>query len=281
MSDVDKVISVCSAKDLPVWAVSASRITKFIDAEKYMVIVPERDLSEFKRFTPQTIEVICEDNYTDSIQQILKSKFNEGNKCRYGWYLQQFIKLSALSEAEPNETYLIWDADTIPLNPLNFTNGDRLKYYKASEHHPPYFNAIDRLLGLERVVNHSFISQCFPIRGKWIHEFVSFVESKHKIPWLEAIIQAIDFQEGSGFSEYETLGTFLSHKYRGNMLFVDDKWLRSGNSLIGGIQNLDNSIAKLMLGSFDYAAFEIWDSPSKSRLISRGLRHILYKAIGK
>jgi hypothetical protein len=177
MSDIDKVISVCSAKDLPVWTVTAARITALIDASRYVVIVPEEDMSRFRRFTPSTIEVKSECVYSDSIRKLLTPKFNEQNKGRYGWYLQQLIKLSALGEAGLTETYLIWDADTVPLKPLSFTSGDRLKYYVATEHHIPYFTAIDRLLGLRKITPHSFISQCFPIKGEWIQKFILFVES--------------------------------------------------------------------------------------------------------
>lgn len=282
MTDVDKVISVCSAKHLAVWSVAANQITKFIDAKEYVVIVPEREISQFKQSTPQKIDVISEKAYTNSVQDTLKSKIHSGKEDRYGWYLQQFIKLAALVEAKPNETYLIWDADTVPLKPLTFTSGSQLRYYKSAEHHLPYFKTIDRLLELEKIVNHSFITQCFPIKGAWMHGFINLIESKHQIPWFEAIVDSIGFQKGSSFSEYETLGTFLSHRYASAMFFTDKKWLRSANSLIGGVQNIDNPIAKHILKDFDYAAFELWDKDSKNRaMITRGLRHLVRRVIGK
>jgi len=87
------------------------------------------------------------------------------------------------------------------------------------------------------------------------------------LPWLQAIVEATNFREGSGFSEYETLGTFFSHKYANEICFTNRKWLRSGNSLIGGIDKLNQPLSKLLLDQFDYAAFEAWDNPSKTRTI--------------
>jgi hypothetical protein len=115
-----------------------------------------------------------------------------------------------------------------------------------------------------------------------MHGFINLIESKHQIPRFEAIVDSIGFQKGSSFSEYETLGTFLSHRYASAMFFTDKKWVRSANSLIGGVQNIDNPIAKHILKDFDYAAFELWDKDSKNRaMITRGLRHLVRRVIGK
>lgn len=265
--DIDKVISVCSIKDISVWALAAKYLTDFIDAVEFVVIVPETDLDQFRAVTPNTIKVISEKIYTDQIYKLLKPKFNEKNIGRYGWYLQQFIKLVALSEAKDDETYLIWDADTIPLRPLTFNSRDGLAYYKATEHHLPYFEVISRLLGLEKIVSHSFIAQCFPARGAWMREFIFFIESRQGLPWLEAIIETTNFQEISGFSEYETLGTFFSHKYTDRIRFTNKKWLRFGHSVIGGIHKFNHPHSKLLLSSFDFVSFEAWDKPWIKKLI--------------
>jgi hypothetical protein len=82
MTDVDKVISVCSAKHLSVWSVAANQINKFIDAKEYVVIVPEREISQFKQSTPQKIDVISENAYTNSVQDTLKSKIHSGKEDR-------------------------------------------------------------------------------------------------------------------------------------------------------------------------------------------------------
>jgi hypothetical protein len=276
-SDVDRVISVCSSKDLAVWRVVAKRLPRLINAADFVVVVPENDLNNFEAVTPAAIRVVNEKIYTDRINQILKPKFDENNSARYGWYLQQFIKLIAISEAKADETYLIWDADTVPLKPLIFNTPNRLKYYKATEHHSPYFDTISRLLGLEKIVSHSFIAQCFPAKGAWIKEFISFIELRNGLPWLEAIVEATDFREVSGFSEYETLGTFFSHAYPEEICYTENRWLRSGSSLIGGIDNLDQAFSIFFLSPFDYAAFEVWDDPTRLKQLRKILKKFLLR----
>jgi len=279
--EFDRVVSVCSAKDLSAWKVTASHLKNFINAAEFVVIVPKTDLEQFQSVTPGPIKVINEEKYTDQIHKLLKPKFNDQNKGRYGWYLQQFIKLIALSEAKSDEIYMIWDADTVPLKPLVFNSSNKLSYYKATEHHLPYFETITRLLDLKKIVCHSFIAQCFPARGAWIQEFITFIETGKGLPWLEAIVEATNFREDSGFSEYETLGTFFSHKYANEIRFTNRKWLRSGNSLIGSIDKLDQPLSKLLLHQFDYAAFEAWDNPSKSRSIYKISKNLLKSFFNK
>ena len=53
----DRVISVCSAKDLSVWKVTASHLKNFINAAEFAVIVPETDLEQFQCVTPSAIKV--------------------------------------------------------------------------------------------------------------------------------------------------------------------------------------------------------------------------------
>jgi hypothetical protein len=278
-NDIDKVISVCTLKDISVWPIAAEYILNYIDASEYEVIVPEKEVLQFRAVTPNIFRVVSEELYVRQIHELLKSKFNSKNIGRYGWYLQQFIKLAALMEAKDSENYLIWDADTVPLKPLTFTSNDGFFYYKGNEYHSPYFQAINQLLGLEKIVPYSFIAQCFPVKGQWMHEFRTFVERRNNVSWLEAIVQTTNFQESSGFSEYETLGTFFSHKYPDKIHFSTRSWLRFGNSALGGIENLHDPFSKFLLAPFDHASFEVWDKPGKKQKILRGLASYIYKGI--
>ena len=163
---------------------------------------------------------------------------------------------------------LIWDSDTIPLKPLSFIdNSGKLLHYTGKEHHTPYFDLIFKLLGMKKIVNYSFVAQCFAIRGSWAHEFFDFVESRHQKPWMEAIISQIDFEQISGFSEYETLGTYLAHTRAGEIRNVSGKWHRLGNSLLGNAANLDAKQVMKLSSKFDFMAFESWDrqADDKSR----------------
>jgi Family of unknown function (DUF6492) len=269
---ISKTISVCSAKDLSTWIISSKYIIKNIISNEYVVIVPESDVEIFQKYSPNQYRVLNESVLIGSFFDDLRNKFREDNSYRFGWYLQQFIKLAALGTAKDNELYLIWDADTVPLKRLNFTINEKVGYYYGIENHLPYFNLILSVTGHSKIVNYSFIAQCFAIKGSWFREFKINLETRHRSLWWRALIDNIDFSEPSGFSEYEILGTFLTHTHPDELFLIEKKWLRRGNSLIGDVRNIERKLSKLLLTPYDFVSFEGWDKPSitsrKNALVS-------------
>lgn len=254
------VICVCCKKDAKTWEIASRYIEKNIDANHYRVYVPDHEVAFFKEISAPSFEVIAESVYTARIAPALKSHLTGDRVNQFGWYLQQFIKLSAVFACEAGEVALIWDADTVPVKPVDFIDDQgRLLYYKGVEHHQPYFDSIKTLLDLPKVVNFSFITQCFPIKAIWAHEFLQLIELRHRCSWIQAMIASIDFNEGNGFSEYETLGTFISHYHAKEVQFIDRAWQRFGNSLIGDIAFLETKHSKNKLQQFDFVSFEKWD----------------------
>lgn len=257
------VVSACAARHAAVWARGAPNILRYINAGSYAVIVPDDDLHLFRSLTPSRIEVVPESHHASDIAPLLRRSVPATSN-RYGWYLQQLLKLSAVIHASC-DTVLIWDADTIPLRPLRFRDdAGRLLYYSSDERHAPYFEAIERLLGLAAISPASFVGQCFPIASRHARAFAAEVERRHGRPWYEAIIATTDFSEISGFSEYETLGTYLSHVDAGGMAFQAGAWLRRGNAATGGIARLDPASEAWLAARFDHAAFETWDRPHEA-----------------
>jgi hypothetical protein len=256
---IEKVISVCSKKDAEVWEICHKKILSNITAKHYVVIVPEVEVDFFKSITSNPYEVISESTYSSSFNS-LRAFLPKNQVHQYGWYLQQLIKLAAIQEMSEEQIALIWDADTVPVQPLEFMNkNNQLIYYQGTEHHQPYFDCIKQLTGLEKIVNFSFIAQCFPIRVEWLHRFFGELEKKHATTWNKAILSQIDFNGGNGFSEYETLGTFISHYYENQICYSERPWLRLGNSLIGHAAFLDDYIHKNKPIKYDFISFEKWD----------------------
>lgn len=63
-----------------------------------------------------------------------------------GWYFQQFLKMGFALTSFAKEDYLVWDADTVPLNHLAFKdNPGHYLFMPKTEHHEPYFSTIDKL----------------------------------------------------------------------------------------------------------------------------------------
>lgn len=256
---IDKVISVCSRKDAEVWEVSHKKILHNIAAKQYAVIVPEHEVAFFQSITDKHFNVVSETIYSKYLKN-LKRRLPQSQMHQYGWYLQQIIKLAAIKEMSGDEVALIWDADTIPTQPLNFLGKDNLlRYYQGTEHHEPYFECIKRITGLKKIVGFSFIAQCFAIKAQWFHEFCTNIEAKHGMGWDEAILNQIDFSEDNGFSEYETLGTYISHHYSDQVEYSTRPWYRLGNSLIGHPAFLDTYLSKSHPSKYDFISFEKWD----------------------
>jgi hypothetical protein len=256
---IEKVISVCSKKDAEVWEICHKKILANITANHYVVIVPQAEVSFFQSITSDPYEIISESCYSASLKD-LRNHLPTGQMHQYGWYLQQLIKLAAIQEMGKDQIALIWDADTVPLQPLEFVNANNeLIYYQGIEHHQPYFDCIKRLTELDKIVDFSFIAQCFPIKAEWLHAFFSSIEKRYSTTWDKAILSQIDFNQGNGFSEYETLGTYLSHKYQNHISYSKRPWQRLGNSLIGHPAFLDDYIQHNKPLKYDFISFEKWD----------------------
>ncbi|WP_376967529.1 DUF6492 family protein (plasmid) [Azospirillum sp. A26] len=231
---VKNVVCVVTLKDIHVWIHASYAIPRRIKAERYVVVTPENYVPIFKAVGNPRFEVISEAAAAPDIDlDYVARRMPEGCRSRAGWYYQQIVKISSLLHlpSAPDDVLLIWDADTIPLVDLNFIQDGNLVYFKGSENHLPYFQTIRALTGLEKRVDFSFIAQCFPIFREWLDEFVAFIENRHGKRWYDAILSATDLSEVSGFSEYETLGTFLANT-RSERLYVNHAaWERVGSRI--------------------------------------------------
>lgn len=213
----------------------------------------------FKKKSPSEFKVLSEEMFVGNLSKNIFRRAG-GAVNPPGWYLQQIVKLAFLySERNSEGVSVIWDADTIPLKKISFIQGQKIKFYMGSEHHEPYFSSINKLLGLEKKIASSFIAQCMACPNEWTLDFFNYLESTKKKYWIEELLDTINFQTFSSFSEYETLGTFFYSKFSDKMFFEDHKsWQRRGNGLIGCAENLKffSWILKL---KYDYVAFEKWD----------------------
>ena len=266
-NDVDILVTLATLKDARNWTYISKSILSNIDSRSYYLIVPDEACQLFQEITPSQFTILKDSQFIPSeIYSLAIDLF--GN--RSGWYIQQFIKIEASRILEGNEgiedpTVLIWDSDTLPLKRLGFTNDDgSLSYYLASEYHPPYFQTLHSLLGLDRTHPKSFISQCFPCKQEWVISFCSEIQNKHNTHWMNAVLRTLEPNQGlSLFSEYESLGTYFLSKYSSQMKFnMNKKWFRYGSSLFGSvyIDQIKLECISKMGNAYDYVSFESWDS---------------------
>lgn len=256
---IKNVVCVANLKDIHCWIHTSYAVPDHIAAERYVLVSPERYVSVFKSVGNPAFEVISENLVAPEYDlSYVSARMPEHNRTRAGWYYQQLLKISALLwlQSNPDDVLLIWDADAIPLIDLNFIQGGRLIYFRSSENHRPYFDTIRNLLGLEKCVDFSFVSQCFPIVSQQLVEFITFVESRSGGRWYDAILNSADLSQPCGFSEYETLGTFLANTHPSSISTEHIAWERFGKRVCP-IERSEVELAKTNLA---FVCYESWDS---------------------
>lgn len=268
------LISLCTRQHGGVWKISSTLIPDFVKANDYKVYVPENDYKFLRRIASPKFLVMPETALSLEFRQpLLQAVEKRGRLDRFGWYFQQFLKLQALIEDE-NENLIIWDSDCIPVRIIDmFDQSVEPIMYSAPEYNPDYFPPIKRLLNLDKVHPKSFIVPGFPIKKPWVADFISEIEEVHGLPWYQAIINAIDFSKPSGFSEYETLGTWVSANRQSHKPLRDLNWERFGQSRFGYPKRLGRrKIVRLARQEgLDVVSFEVWDLRGL-RLLAKGIR---------
>ncbi|TPW30576.1 hypothetical protein FJU08_11445 [Martelella alba] len=274
---IDTLVSVCSARDIKVWRFTAKMAIKYIKARRYCVIVPDDAVELFRQESPEAYDVIAEGPIAAPYLDMLRDAVTDAGSKRFGWYLQQLLKISFSARCDDDALVVIWDADTVPLAPLDFTDeAGRLLIYKSDEFHQPYFDNIERLTGMKRRVSHSFIAQCLPFRAVWLKTLLSDIaQGSGGLNPEQAIIHSIDFRENSGFSEYELIGTYMDAHHRAAMAYSNRRWTRDGYRLFVKPEFTQSRAARLINRGYDFVAFEGWNKPGRSQ---RRRRRILLTA---
>ena len=197
------------------------------------------------------------------IYKIIKSQGREHTNT--GWFFQQFLKMGfALSDYCDTEYYLSWDADTIPLRPIPFFTEDEHPYFTMkTEYHEPYFEAIQRLIGLEKSNSRSYIAEHMMFNKNVMQELlgkINLSEVEGDV-WYEKIMNTIvpETVSTDSFSEFETYGTYC-------MAYHPDMYVERqipGYRLAGLIQGrfVSDKILERLASDAYVASFEIYDRP--------------------
>ena len=257
---IAEVVSVCSSKDIDVWTVAAKHVVQFIKADSYLVIVPDKEVELFSKVTCAPYQVKPESDYVGDAKERISQKLDAANQHRVGWYLQQFVKISAVLARKDEDIVLIWDADTVPLKRLEFIDAHgQLVYYRGEEFRKSYFDFLERALGLKRTQTFSFIAQSLVLRVTWARELFQALEKNAQLPWMDAILSYVDPSEPAGFADFETLGTWIWHHHRNEIVISERLWYRNGLSLVGNPLKLSAAVWRGLANSYDFISFEAWD----------------------
>ncbi len=130
----------------------------------------------------------------------------------------------------------------------------------GNEFHEPYFSTIKKLLGLEKLVEKSFIAQSLPFRHECIKKFTKSIEDRHEEPWARAIMKCSQLNNISGFSEYESIGNFALKNFSEGMIVNNGKWERRETQLFKS-KNLSFNFLDLFASAnptLNFISFEGW-----------------------
>lgn len=256
----------------------------FIQASKYVVYVPSNQVGFFEKITDPRISVAAQESLdTGFYRAVQDAVVANGNPERFGWYLQQFLKIQALFDADESGV-AIWDADCVPVRPLSlFDENGVPNFMVGEEYNEDYFVMIKKLTGLSRTQKHSFVTPGFPMLSSWLDDFKHQLESSPpRSLWWEKIVDATNFSLKGGFSETETLGTWVLGSYEEEWTLYKPRWERLGQSRFGYARSFSpEDLVRLGAAhELDVVSFENWDLRGFRR-IGRRLGRMASSIVGR
>lgn len=242
---------------------------KFIDTDTIYLVMNKRLFRFFRKgwCVNNNVTLLDEDSLVGGLtfKNVKTAIFNHFTcDTQPGWYFQQLLKMGfALSEYARNN-YLIWDSDTIPLKSILFVSKD-CKYLinTKEEYHTPYFDTIKRLLGIDKLIQGSFITEHMPIDVICMRSLINDIEKNQNILgdyWFEKIINATSGKDRYEFSEFETYGNYCITNYPDIFEYRNLRTIREAGMLYGrGVSK--SELAQLSKMGFDTATFEQYHIP--------------------
>jgi hypothetical protein len=230
---------------------------------------------------PQCI-IIDENELVEGLtyDTIRKTLVKHNSNQRVGWYFQQFLKMGfALSKYVENDYYLSWDSDTLPLKPIEMFDYDEHPFFTMkSEYHQPYFNSLNRLLGIGKTNKKSYIAEHMLFNKNIMKELLYTIEKSNISGerWYEKIINSMDFNEPCGFSEFETYGTFCLHNYPSLYRERELSCFRYGGFIQGRL--ISRKVLEKLSFDISIVTFEPYHNPPFPWGL---LNHIYYKYLKK
>jgi hypothetical protein len=210
------VVILYHPKDAKVFPLSISGVRKNLDVQDVRIITreSERELVESQGAV-----------FHDENEVIPGLTFQSVDHPRWGWYLQQIMKLAA-ADFVGTDHYLLVDADTIFLRKVPmFRNGKPL-YATSREYNAPYFRTFEEMLGFPAEREFSFITH----HMMWSRDIVRELRGAFRGngAWWEKISAYVEPRppemSNAQFSEFETYGHYLKAKHPDELRIRKLRW---------------------------------------------------------
>jgi hypothetical protein len=252
------VVMTCTVRDKKTVQFVIEGIINYLPVNNILMYVPEKDINIFEDILRDKLIVCNEDQAIHGMTSGSLAKHPHRVFPRLtGWYYQQLLKLSYSFQAADDDYYLIWDADTVPLKPMEFFDSQgRMLITPAEEYNPWYFKTYRNLLGEDAHREYSFISQHLLVQKSVLREMLTRIEQRfpEQPGWPWAIMAGLPDKFGTLFSEYETYGHYLRNHYPERMAIRSLSWLREGTERYGFPPKED--VLERLSSVYDYVAFE-------------------------
>lgn len=211
------VIICVGWNDLTIVKKTVEYVRKNLEGKNIYLIVNSFFFSCFPSSFLEKYNVILldEDQLIQDFSYRQNREFIEKNRHGFspGWYFQQFLKMAFSKSIYAGDYYLIWDADTLPLSKIKFEENGKLLFTAKKEYHEEYFITMDKLLGLKKIKDYSFIAEHMLIKTDIMKEIISKISGEASEPWPFTVLKTVRPKAKGGFSEFETYGTYVSHYY--------------------------------------------------------------------
>lgn len=134
-------------------------------------------------------------------------------KNRSGWLFQQFIKLAGCVGTCKN--FITVDADHIMIRPHVFLTKDgKYVFYQSSEYYSPHFRINKELIGVSTIPTLSYVAHKMIFNRDILSRLRSTIESRCEESWTSAIINRLDRDYGSAFSEFEIYAAMVPNSQK-------------------------------------------------------------------
>ena len=244
-----------------------NRFIKLIKSGK-IIIAKSDDFHLFEK--DESVILIDEDTLVpkEQINKFLKEKRSITTP-RDIWYEQQFLKMSYARICK-KEYYLIWDSDTVPIKPIQMFENNKPFFDMITHYHPPYFKTLNLILPGLKLANLSFVSEHIMVKTEYMKNLLDEIERNDKLEgkfFWEKIMMAIEQKDidFSGFSEFETYGTFVNTRYPNSFIYRKYKTLRSARIFYDSVDNLNESDINWLSQDFSSLSFERWNQFEKDK----------------
>jgi hypothetical protein len=218
--------SVSLAVNIPTLTIAISNINQFNNNPPFTIVCPDGEVTQFEVAFANLKNVRVEsenlllsfDEFRDIAANLsIIDGLSLESIARLSWYYQQALKIAFLFRSHtPSVNLIMWDADTIPLDYIEFFDGNGAVLYGSKvEFHRPYFATLNSLFGCLPKSYLAFTLQFFAC---------SYPESLYLIKKLRKACAQFDFENEPSWVARMILSSVIStHKTLEGALFSEQE----------------------------------------------------------